>query len=147
MTLRSALPRLALLAAIAFLPRVVRRWRGTGADQWITAGDLKHRLDQGERVEVIDVRGPDEFTGPVGHIPGARNLPVGELPGRLREIEAIKDGPVVLVCLTDKRSAAAAALLREAGFGDVRVLQGGMKLWTRDGLAVEGPDDRQKVTA
>ena len=87
---------------------------------------------------MIDVRRPDEFDGPLGHIAGAKNLPVGDLPGRLIEIEAVKDEPIVLVCQMDKRSANAAALLREAGFRDVRVLRGGMERWQRTNLQV-GP--------
>jgi rhodanese-related sulfurtransferase len=75
------------------------------------------------------VRGADEFAGPLGHIAGASNLPVGELPDRLTQINALKDKPIILVCRTDKRSANAAALLRDAGFRDVRVLRGGMERW------------------
>jgi rhodanese-related sulfurtransferase len=67
---------------------------------------------------------------------GAANLPVGELPERLAEINALKDRPVILVCRTDKRSATAAALLRDAGFRDVGVLRGGMEQWNQKGLPV-----------
>jgi rhodanese-related sulfurtransferase len=56
----------------------------------------------------------------------------------LSEINALKDRPVILVCRTDKRSANASALLRDAGFGDVRVLRGGMVEWNRNKLPVEG---------
>jgi rhodanese-related sulfurtransferase len=83
------------------------------------------------------VRGPDEFTGPLGHIADAANLPVGELPQRLMEINALKNRPVVLVCRTDRRSATAATLLRDAGFRDVGVLRGGMEQWNEKGLSVE----------
>ncbi len=38
-------------------------------------------------------------------------------------------GPIVVVCLTDKRSSQAAALLAEAGMRDVAVLRGGMRAW------------------
>ena len=83
---------------------------------------------------MIDVRGPDEFMGPLGHIADASNM----LPKRLVEIDALKDRPVVLVCRTDKRSATAAMLLRDAGFRDVGVLRGGMEQWNQKGLPVEG---------
>ena len=88
--------------------------------------ELASRLKESSAIVVIDVRGPDEFTGPLGHIASAKNLPVGELPDRLRELAACKDMSVVLVCRADKRSANADALLRESGFCDVRVLRGGM---------------------
>ena len=81
----------------------------------------------------VDVRGPDEFTGPLAHLPNALNLPVGTLPGRLKEIEVSDEQPIVLVCRTDKRSAKAAIILHEAGFRDVRVLRGGMERWNGSG--------------
>jgi uncharacterized membrane protein YdjX (TVP38/TMEM64 family)/rhodanese-related sulfurtransferase len=127
---------LALLAAIVFLPRLIRRLRGGGLPRWIEVGDLADRLKGGRGLAVIDVRGPDEFSGPLGHIAEARNLPVGELPNRLRELDKLKHEPIVLVCRTDKRSADAAALLRDAGFRDVRVLRGGMERWTQDAQPV-----------
>jgi rhodanese-related sulfurtransferase len=64
-------------------------------------------------------------------------MPVGELPKRLMDINALKDRPVILVCRTDKRSATAATLLRDAGFRDVGVLRGGMEQWNQKGLPVE----------
>jgi len=134
---RYGLLALGLLAAIAFLPRLVKRLR-KGDIVWIEADELRRRMDGAPGQTVIDVRGPDEFTGPLGHIVGAGNLPVDQLPARLTEINALKDKPVTLVCLTDKRSASAAVLLCDAGFGDVSVLRGGMKEWNRNGLPVEG---------
>ena len=95
---------------------------------WIEAGALRDRLGRGERPLILDVRGPDEFDGPLGHIEGARNLPLPELPRRMAEIGR-EAGSVVVVCLTDKRSSQAAALLAEAGIRDVAVLRGGMRAW------------------
>lgn len=135
--IRYALLALALLAAIAFLPRLGRRLRGDAAPQWIEVEELGAKLKPGGPT-VIDVRGPDEFMGDLGHIGGALNLPVGELPRRLTEINALQERPVILVCRTDKRSANAASLLRNAGFSDVLVLRGGMVEWNRNKLPVEG---------
>jgi uncharacterized membrane protein YdjX (TVP38/TMEM64 family)/rhodanese-related sulfurtransferase len=134
---RYGLLALGLLAAIALLPRLIGRLRG-GSFAWVEADELKQRLDRGEAVTVIDVRGFDEFTGPLGHIANAVNLPLGELPSRLTEINAHRDRPVVLVCRTDKRSAAAAQMLQAAGFAKVSVLRRGMEQWNEDGLPVEG---------
>ena len=79
--IRYGLIGLALLAAVAFLPRLVRRLRSEGRLRWIEVDELAARLERGQRtLAVIDVRGPDEFAGPLGHIPQARNLPLGELP-------------------------------------------------------------------
>jgi uncharacterized membrane protein YdjX (TVP38/TMEM64 family)/rhodanese-related sulfurtransferase len=135
-TVRYGLLALGLLAAIALLPRLVGRLRGSFA--WIEAGELKRRLDSGEALNVIDVRGPDEFTGPLGHIAAARNIPVAALSGRLAELSGFEQKPVVLVCRTDKRSATAARTLRAAGFAQVSVLRRGMEQWNQAGLPVQG---------
>jgi uncharacterized membrane protein YdjX (TVP38/TMEM64 family)/rhodanese-related sulfurtransferase len=135
-TVRYGLLALGLLAAIALLPRLVGRLRGSFA--WIEAGELKRRLDSGEALNVIDVRGPDEFTGPLGHIAAARNIPVAALGNRLAELSGFEQKPVVLVCRTDKRSATAARTLRAAGFAKVSVLRRGMEQWNQAGLPVQG---------
>jgi uncharacterized membrane protein YdjX (TVP38/TMEM64 family)/rhodanese-related sulfurtransferase len=133
---RYGLIALGLLAAIALLPRLIGRLRGSFA--WIEVDELKRRLDSGEAVSVIDVRGPDEFVGPLGHIATARNVPVAELNGRLAELTGLERTPIVLVCRTDKRSAAAAQTLRAAGFTQVNVLRRGMEQWNEADLPTEG---------
>jgi uncharacterized membrane protein YdjX (TVP38/TMEM64 family)/rhodanese-related sulfurtransferase len=135
--IRYGLFALALLAAIAFLPRLVRRLRGQEQPQWIEVDELSKRLKESPAIGVIDVRGPDEFTGPLGHIADASNMPLGDLSKRLVEIDALKERAVILVCRTDKRSATAATLLRDAGFRDVRVLRGGMEQWNQKALPIE----------
>lgn len=136
--IRYGLIALALFAVIAFLPRLIQRLRGGEPFQWIELDGLAGQLRERSGFTLIDVRGPDEFTGPLGHIGAVLNIPVAELPGRLIEINAFKDRPVILVCRTDKRSANAAKLLHEAGFRDVHVLRGGMERWNQNGLPVEG---------
>ena len=120
--------------------------RGGAADgvSWIEARDLADHLRREPRPFIIDVRSPDEFTASLGHIETALNIPLGELSERLTEIRAHKKKPVIVVCRTDKRSAAAATLLSAGGFSDVRVLRGGMERWRRDGSTVagNGPVDR-----
>jgi len=132
---RSALLALALLAFVAFLPRVARQFRQAGI-RWIDSANLKGRLEQIGEFLLIDVRAAEEFIGPLGHIPGARNIPLGDLPARLEELEPSKRRPLTLVCRTDKRSVAAARLFKQAGFDDVRVLRGGMELWHREGFTI-----------
>jgi uncharacterized membrane protein YdjX (TVP38/TMEM64 family)/rhodanese-related sulfurtransferase len=134
--LRYGLIGLALLATIAFLPRLVRRLRADKKPRWIMVDELAARLGATSDTAVIDVRGPDEFTGPLGHIRNARNVPFGDLPARLGDLKSLAEKPIVLVCHTDKRSATAADLLAEVGFGDVRVLRGGMVRWNEAGLPV-----------
>ncbi|MSP81822.1 MAG: rhodanese-like domain-containing protein [Alphaproteobacteria bacterium] len=106
---------------------------------WIEAGDLSARLGRGSQPVVIDVRGADEFRGALGHIQDARNMPLDQLPGRLPELAAHKGSEITLVCRTQMRSAQAAGLLREAGFGTVSVLRGGMEQWKKSGLPIADP--------
>jgi sterol desaturase/sphingolipid hydroxylase (fatty acid hydroxylase superfamily)/rhodanese-related sulfurtransferase len=111
-----------------------RRRGGLAGPRWVDIDELAGRVGN---VTVVDVRGPDEFDGPLGHIAGAVNLPLGDLPRRLTEITVAGQRPVILVCRTDKRSAAAAGQLREAGIDEVMVLRGGMERWNQAGLPVE----------
>jgi len=130
---------LGLLATITFLPRLFRRLRSK-AGAWIDATALVRRLAQADDdTLVIDVRGPDEFTGPLGHIHDARNIPIGELSAALGSLQALLDKPIVLVCHTDMRSQKAAALLGGSGFRRVSVLRSGMLGWTKAGLPVAAP--------
>jgi sulfur dioxygenase len=87
-------------------------------------------------LQLVDVRERDEFDGPLGHIHGARPIPLSELPARTGELS--KAQPVVTVCRSGARSAQAAVLLQKAGFVDVANLAGGMIRWRGEGHPVEG---------
>lgn len=134
--IRYGLMGLALLVAVAFLPHLLRRFKSEQAVRWIEVEELAPRLEVAKPIAVIDVRGPDEFAGPLGHIPNARNLPLADLPHHLDELGSLAETPVVLVCKTDKRSASAAALLGSAGLRDVVVLRGGMVRWNKVRLPI-----------
>lgn len=95
--------------------------------------------DLGNRVQIIDVRESGEYSGALGHIPGARLIPLGELGRRFREINL--DKPVVTVCRAGARSAQAVVMLQKEGFTDVANLAGGMLRWRAEGRAVEGGND------
>lgn len=132
--IRYGLLALGLLAAVMFLPRLIGKLKSKPVE-WIEPDDLRRQLQNGQNISVIDVRGADEFTGPLGHIKGAMNIPLAELDGRLDDLRAKATGGIAVVCRTDKRSAAAQATLRAAGFKQVTVLRGGMERWT--GLGFE----------
>jgi rhodanese-related sulfurtransferase len=86
-------------------------------------------------VQIVDVREPDEFSGPLGHIPGARLVPMGALGARAGELS--KERPIVTVCRSGARSAQATVLLRKSGFAKVANLSGGMLRWRAQRYAVE----------
>lgn len=81
---------------------------------------------------LVDVRGKDEWNGPLGHIGQARLVPLDTL-----ESEAIrwdKDEPLVVVCRGSGRSDRAAQALENAGFRRVASMVGGMLAWREAGL-------------
>ena len=90
-------------------------------------------------LQIVDVRDEDEFTGPLGHIEGARLLPLGSLAKRAGEL--LKDSPVVTVCRAGARSAQAADILKKAGFGKVANMAGGMLRWRAQNLPAQGARD------
>ncbi|HEX2794439.1 MAG TPA: rhodanese-like domain-containing protein [Croceicoccus sp.] len=95
----------------------------------------EHRKD----VQIVDVREPDEFDGILGHIEGAKLVPLGELKNSLDVIDRHK--PVVTVCRSGARSAQAAIILDAQGFERVANLAGGMLRWRSHRLPVEGVAD------
>jgi len=99
-----------------------------------------HWLEEHLRdVQIVDVREPDEFNGPLGHVPGARLVPLGSLTQRVGELQ--KGMPIVTVCRSGARSAQATVLLGKAGFDRVANLSGGMLRWRAQRFSVEGGVD------
>jgi rhodanese-related sulfurtransferase len=90
---------------------------------------------------VLDVRYPDDISGPLGHISSFRMIPVAELEAHWAELEPERDCPVAVVCNTDKRSRLAVQWLTKRGFAQVYRVVGDLAgdavarpVWmTRDG--------------
>jgi thiosulfate/3-mercaptopyruvate sulfurtransferase len=109
----------------------------------LTKEEVEQRLED-PAVTILDVRSAAEFTGEAGypcdprqgHIPGARNLDVSELMGRtveeVRELVGLPEGAeIVAYCHSGSRSAAAAEVLRAAGYA-ARNYPGSWHEWSRD---------------
>ncbi len=94
---------------------------------------------QADEIQVVDVREPQEFSDALGHIQGARLLPLSTLAARCGELDSGR--PVVTVCRSGARSAQATVLLQKSGFMDVANLAGGMLRWRAEALPVEGGAD------
>lgn len=88
------------------------------------------------KVQVIDVREPDEYTGPLGHIAPSILIPLGTLAARAGELD--RSRPIVTVCRAGGRSAQASVILQRAGLKDVASLAGGMLRWRSRGYATDG---------
>lgn len=99
----------------------------------IDAKTAYERLAQGD-TDILDVREAEEWQ--LGHIKGAKWLPLGQLPSRWREIAP--DRNVVVVCLTGARSTYAASLLRQVGIQAAN-LEGGMLAWQAEQLPITAP--------
>src|SRR5215472_18254606 len=92
--IREGLLASALLAAVAFPPRLIRRLKGP---RFIDPEELKRRLDRGEQLTLMDVRTPDEFLGPLGHIVSAENIPVVRFPGEIEKIKESREKLLVTI--------------------------------------------------
>lgn len=132
--IQKGLIALALLAGVAFLPRLIARLRER---PMLEVEELKRRLDAGEDLLVVDVRTAADFMGEQGHLAVARNLPLEGLVDQLDEFGADPERSIAIVCRTDRRSSKAAALLTRRGFADVHVVRGGMTAWLERGWPVE----------
>ncbi len=91
----------------------------------VTALDLKEELDAGKPIVLVDVREPHEYE--IVNIEGARLIPLGDLPERLRELD--DHAEIVTHCHHGARSLKALEILRAAGFAKVRSLKGGIDAW------------------
>lgn len=86
-------------------------------------------------VRLVDVRQPAEFTGELGHVPGATLVPLGTLPEAVRTWD--REAPIVLICRSGGRSSTAASHLVAAGFRRVMNMTGGMMAYNARGLPTE----------
>jgi glyoxylase-like metal-dependent hydrolase (beta-lactamase superfamily II)/rhodanese-related sulfurtransferase len=86
-------------------------------------------------LQIIDVRGADEYKGMLGHIPGSRLLPLDKFGEQIETLD--KDAATIAVCRSGGRSANAVAMLEKAGFTKVANLAGGMINWNNQQLPVE----------
>ena len=91
----------------------------------LTTNAMGERMADVPELQIVDVRNPGEVAG--GMIPGAVNIPVGQLPDRTGELDPRK--PTVVYCAGGYRSSVAASLLRQREFADVSDVLGGYGAW------------------
>jgi rhodanese-related sulfurtransferase len=102
----------------------------------IAQEELLERLEGDAAPLVLDVRTPGEFSR--GHVPGAVNVPHDALAGRLSELGPSREREIVVYCESGRRAGLAEETLREAGFTEVRQLEGSMSAWRDAALPCEG---------
>ena len=91
----------------------------------LTVPEFEARRADVDGLQVVDVRNPGEVA--LGSVAGAVDIAVGQLPGRLGELDPA--APTVVYCAGGYRSSVAASLLRQSGFADVSDLLGGFGAW------------------
>jgi rhodanese-related sulfurtransferase len=122
------------LIAIAFVSGAMLVWplvRRGAAGASVGTLEATMLINQKDAI-VVDVREPGEFAQT--HILNSRNVPLGEIEARIKELERFKDKPVIVSCATGNRSGSAASVLRKHGFTNVVNLAGGVAAWQQAGL-------------
>ena len=96
----------------------------------VAPADLAAAVSVPDGPLLLDVRTEEEFAG--GHVPGALLIPVQQLPSRLEELAAFKQRGVIAYCERGTRARQALQLLHDAGFQNLRLLEGSMQRWRQD---------------
>lgn len=97
--------------------------------QEITATDLKQRLDNGDDIQIVDVREPNEVA--IARMPNTVHIPLGEVLNRMDEIDPNRE--TVVHCKGGVRSAKAIEALQRSGFkGNLLNLKGGITAWSNE---------------
>jgi hydroxyacylglutathione hydrolase len=125
------LHRIGLDRIAGYLEGGVPAWRASGRDvetlSQISVQELARRLDKtGDRLQVLDVRGDDEWG--MGHIDRAFHRFGGEI-AQGADAPIPIDMPVAVICATGYRSTVAASLLRARGYDNLMSVEGGMEAW------------------
>jgi hydroxyacylglutathione hydrolase len=128
-------------------PEVIDRWRASGRPPAATRLlDMRQTAEAiaARRAALLDVRSRAEWAA--GHLPGAVNLPLGEIEQRLGDLPRAR--PLIVQCQTGARAAIAASLLRALGIEEVYLYGGGFAEWSASGQAVERDtlgDGRERI--
>jgi glyoxylase-like metal-dependent hydrolase (beta-lactamase superfamily II)/rhodanese-related sulfurtransferase len=124
--------------AVGYLEGGIATWQTAGLPlaagdvEDVTPTELDAMLSNGNGMVVLDVREPWEYA--LGHVPGSRLIPLGQLAARAGELDPSQ--PVAVICQSGNRSQSAAAVLGQKKFGKIYNVLGGMSDWQNAGLPV-----------
>jgi rhodanese-related sulfurtransferase len=94
----------------------------------ISIAEVRAKLGSSDSLLFLDVRRQEEYSGPLGHIPGAILIPLSELEDRISELEKYRDREIIVYCRSGNRSRYASRILTENDFEAYNML-GGMIEW------------------
>jgi rhodanese-related sulfurtransferase len=125
-----------MLASLAAVSGVMLVWSFVGSKlSGIEEADtLKATRLYNDDALILDVREDKEYAS--GHIPKARHIPLGQLAGRIQELDKFKNKPILVTCRSGQRSARACGMLKKAGFETVYNQAGGIIAWERANLPI-----------
>jgi len=106
-----------------------------GAGQGALTPDAAVQLMNREKAVLVDVCEPAEYA--VGHIIGAKNIPLGQLEQKLASSVKNKALPLILVCHSGARSSRALGIAKKLGYENAQSLAGGMSAWRSANLPIE----------
>jgi phage shock protein E len=125
----------ALISAVLFGSVGCPKATESGYPAPITPAELAERLGTPAAPLILDVRSPREYAA--GHIPTAISIPYPRLSDRLGDLEIDKSDEVVVYCLSGKRSTLSRQKMAQAGYTDVRILEGQFRAWRKGDYPVE----------
>ncbi len=121
----------AMLAAILLLLAFDPAGKSVNGAAKLSAAQLP-QVQTRKSAVLVDVRTADEFGN--GHIARSLNLPLDSLESSLKKLNKHRSKPLILVCQAGNRAGKAVKTLKENGFADLYVLDGGIAAWTKENL-------------
>jgi rhodanese-related sulfurtransferase len=127
-----------MLVSLALISGAMLLWPVLqGVSQSGLSPALAVQLINREKAVVVDVCDAAEFAN--GHVGGAKNIPLGELEGKLAAAVKNKTVPLILVCQSGMRSGKAVLIARKLGYERAQSLGGGLAAWKAANLPLEKP--------
>jgi rhodanese-related sulfurtransferase len=125
-----------MLVSLALISGAMLLWPVLqGVSQSGLSAALAVQLINREKAVVVDVCEATEFAN--GHVGGAKNIPLGELEGKLGAAVKNKTVPLILVCQSGTRSGKAVLIARKLGYEKAQSLGGGLAAWKAANLPLE----------
>lgn len=114
-------------------------WLPVGSVPEVSVQVLKHWLDEGHPIQLVDARTRLEYEN--GSIGAARHAPLTDMPSSMQQLELDPGKPVIVLCLSGHRSRPGTRWLRARGI-QAYSLQGGVSAWMRAGLPLNRSNHR-----